>query len=313
MIRRFRVAAAFVLDLLADGASAALPRWMAAAFRLVPKRLLLPPGGALPKQFSSSEPVQLVLRESDIYETVLPIPGKWSIDPWTVSEMQLHRLSPVKPDLIAWDVSIGQGIGGTEARLSLVRRDILDHARQSARFVTSITADTPFAPQFLRLDKNRLRRRSLRILGLCLILWLSLPLPMILASWLIERQIEGIETDLSSLSADVQKTRKLRDRITFLGQDLDRTTALLDQPERHRILDELAMLLPDDSWIDDLSIQPDGIRLHGQSADATALLDRFRKDPLFPNAHFTGPILRSPNGNAESFTLALTLTGGAKP
>jgi general secretion pathway protein L len=105
----------------------------------------------------------------------------------------------------------------------------------------------------------------------------------------------------------------LRDRITFLGQDLDRTKALLAQPQRNRILDELAMLLPDDSWIDELSIRPDGIRLHGQSADATALLDRFRKDPLFPDARFTAPIMRTPNGSGESFTLVLTLRGGAKP
>lgn len=293
MKRRLTVLAASVLDLLTDGAAAALPRKLAAFFHLTP--------------------VQLVLPEREVYETVLPIPGKWSADPWAVTEMQLHRLSPVKPDLVVWDVSTAQGIDGLEARLSLVRRDVLDRARQSAPGIMAITADTPFAPQFLRLDKDRLRRRALRLLGLCLLLWFTLPLPLLLASWLLDRQTAAIESELSGISADVQRTRQLRDRITFLGQDLDRTAALLAQPERHRILDELAMLLPDDSWIDDLSIRPDGIRLHGQSADATAMLGGMRKDPLFGEARFTAPIVRAPNGSGESFTLALTLKGGAKP
>lgn len=312
MMRRLLALTAFVLDLLTDGAAAALPFGLAAAFRLIPRRVRLLPGGRFPVP-SPSDAEQLVLPESDVYEVAVPIPDKGSVDPWAVMEMQLHRLSPLKPELVAWDVSTGQGADGHEARLTLVRRDIIARLRQEAGNVTSITADTPFAPQFLRLDKGRLQRRALRLLGLCLTLWTGLLLPLLLSDWLAVRQTAGIETELSGLSADAQKTRQLRDRVTFLGQDLDRTMALLAQPERRRLLDELAMLLPDDSWIDDLSIRPDGIRLHGQSADATALLDRFRNDPLFQDVRFTAPILRTPGGSTENFTLALTLKGGAKP
>lgn len=311
MKRRFTVIAARLLDLLTDGAAAAMPRGLSRFFRLMPRRIELPRGGEVPTSAAGGPgPLQLVLHESDVYETVLPMPGKWSVDPWAVTEMQLHRLSPVKPELTIWDVGTGVGESGSEARLSLVRRDVVEKALARSRHVTSITADTGFAPEFLRLDPRRLKRRALRLLGLCLLLWLSLPLPLLLAYWLAERQTAILDARLSALSGDVKQTRQLRDRITFLAQDLDRTTALMAQPERRRILDELAMLLPDGSWIDDLSIRPDGIRLHGQSADATALLDRFRGDPLFADVHFTTPIVRAPGGTGETFALAMSIQGG---
>ena len=313
MKRRFAVLTALVLDLLTDGAAAALPRRIAAFFRLTPRKIHLPPRGELPASDGRAGPVQLVLDESDVYETSLPIPGKWGVDPWAIVEMQMHRLSPLKPELVICDVSVGQTAEGTQAQLSLVRREIIERTQGRAGTIGSITANTDFAPEFLRLDKTRLRRRAIRILILCLLLWLALPLPLLLAGWLIERQTAALEAELAGLSADVRQTRQLHDRITFLAQDLGRTSALLTQPERRRILDELAMLLPDDSWIDDLSIRPDGIHLHGQSADATALLERIRQDPLFLDAHFTAPIMRSPGGNAETFTLSLSLAGGAKP
>ncbi|HMA49762.1 MAG TPA: PilN domain-containing protein [Magnetospirillaceae bacterium] len=313
MKRRLTVLASLFLDLLTDGAAAGLPGRVSAFFRLTPRRFLLLPRGEPPVVDSGSGPVQLILHHSDVYETSVPLPGKWGVDPWAVVEMQLHRLSPLKPELVAWDVGTGQAAAGAEARLSLVRRDVLDRALQAAVSVQSVTADTDYAPEFLRLDITRLRRRILRIFSLGLLFWIALPLPLLLACWLVQRQTVAIETELAGLSADVRHTRQLRDRVIFLTQDLGRTSALLVQPERRRILDELAMLLPDDSWIDDLSIQPGGIRLHGQSADATALLDRIRKDPLFSDVRSTAPIMRSPGGNAETFTLALSLAGGGKP
>ncbi|MCG8441995.1 MAG: PilN domain-containing protein, partial [Caulobacterales bacterium] len=65
-------------------------------------------------------------------------------------------------------------------------------------------------------------------------------------------------------------------------------------------------VLPDDTWLESLSIQGGAIEMTGVSGNATALISRFERHPRFFGAAFQAPVTRGARTEGERFTLAVT-------
>ncbi|MGF1502345.1 MAG: PilN domain-containing protein [Paracoccaceae bacterium] len=72
-------------------------------------------------------------------------------------------------------------------------------------------------------------------------------------------------------------------------------------------------ILPDDTWLESLTLEDGRVDMSGQSANATDLIRRFEAHPAFTRPEFRAPITRTgdgADGGAERFLLTVALTGG---
>jgi hypothetical protein len=248
------------------------------------------------------------LDSQDVYTVDLPLPPGIGVDPWKQAAMLAHRYMPLKPELLAWDLVTLRQEGQSIARVSMVRRTVLAAALHASGRVAAVTTDgVGPQPQFLRLDMGRLRRRTGRMLVLLIAVVLALPVPPLLVAWTLDQQTTHMEQMLKTLSGDVKAARQLRDRVEVLGRVLGRSAGALVQPSRRQLLDEIARALPDDAWLQDFVLGPEGLILQVHGSDPNAVLARFQAVPLFTNVRLT----TAPDPGSATFSLALSFAWGA--
>lgn len=78
-----------------------------------------------------------------------------------------------------------------------------------------------------------------------------------------------------------------------------------DTPMAAEIVAAATRLIPDDTWIERLSLTAKGLELTGVSANATRLIALFEADPRFAGAVFRTPVTST--GDGERFVLAVQL------
>lgn len=299
---RFFSFLASVLDGVNNAVAFGLPRKAARYLGIFPHTVQLPPGGKgnnVPVQIG---PIRLLLDPQDVYSVDLPLPRGIGANPWLQAQILAHRYMPLKPSLLTWDLVVLRQEGRRMARVSMVRRSILDAAQRNNVGVSEITLDgSGPQPQFLRLHPQRLRQQGLRILVLLAVPILVVPMPLIVGTWILDQQTNHMEQKLRSLASDINDVRNLQDRRNALENSLDYSNHIILEPTRTQVLDEVSYILPDDSWLRDLELNPDGLFLKGQSTDSGNVLARFRDDPLFVDAHLLT------NDTAGSFSLTASL------
>ncbi len=77
-----------------------------------------------------------------------------------------------------------------------------------------------------------------------------------------------------------------------------------------RLIDELARLLPDDTWLVQFTLSESELEIEGLSLSAAALVAKLEASALFANVRFRTPVTRDPLTSREHFALMLTV---AKP
>ncbi|TWB48954.1 PilN domain-containing protein [Nitrospirillum viridazoti] len=306
--RRLLAATANLVDGMADAFAMTLPQRVVRYLGLSAPRVQLRPGAMGVVMPAGAGPVTLVLDSEDVYTVDLPLPPGVGVDPWKQAAMMAHRYMPLKPELLAWDLVTVRQEGQLIARVSMVRRTVLAAALHVSGRVAAVTTDgVGPQPQFLRLDIGRLRRRMGRMLVLLIAAAFALPAPPLLVAWTLDQQTAHMEQKLKTLSDDVKAARQLRDRADWQGNVLGRSAAALVQPPRRQVLDEIARALPDDAWLQDLVLGPDGMVLQIYGADPHAVLARFQAVPLFTNVRLT----TEPEPGSATFSLALSIATGA--
>jgi general secretion pathway protein L len=104
----------------------------------------------------------------------------------------------------------------------------------------------------------------------------------------LEEEIAGLQVADSSLE-------DLKRRNAF-------TLALLDQVTR---------LLPDDAWLNQLSVNGERLDLGGFSPNSSKLVTTFEESPQFTETVFRAPVTQDPRLGLERFSLSTRLTPGA--
>jgi general secretion pathway protein L len=83
------------------------------------------------------------------------------------------------------------------------------------------------------------------------------------------------------------------------------------------VMDELARRLPDDTYLEKLSVEGDRILLIGLSREASGLVARLQGSPLWSEPTLAGALQPDPRTRMDRFTLTATLNvvapaGGAE-
>jgi general secretion pathway protein L len=113
------------------------------------------------------------------------------------------------------------------------------------------------------------------------------------------------------LSAQVTEARRAAELSAKLQNQID--ARLRDQhflvdrrqhmPTVTALLDVLTRLAPDDTWLTELQIVGNDVRLTGEAGSATALLGLIAQSPDFRNAAFRSPVVQDARHGRERFDL----------
>src|SRR5262249_11958724 len=96
---------------------------------------------------------------------------------------------------------------------------------------------------------------------------------------------------------------------------LDAATAALHTLERRKyespaaviVLEELSQVLPDNTYVTELRIEGDKLRVIGLSRDAPSLIGLIERSHHFSRATFFAPTTRAPNEPGERFHIEATI------
>lgn len=96
-----------------------------------------------------------------------------------------------------------------------------------------------------------------------------------------------------------QQLSALDDKLVFLADTRARASSAA-------VAEEVARLLPDNAWLQELDIEDQDVRLLGTAQHATNLLGVFSGSPLFGNVQFEAPLTQASAGTGEQFDIMMT-------
>lgn len=167
--------------------------------------------------------------------------------------------------------------------------------------VNLLPSDARWAPV------SRWRRRNL-------VLAISVLVIVVFAGIIsIKRQdarAEALEAELSRTRADVRLVAAQRQQLADYSEAARQLRALRDRRTSvTSVQNALAERLPDNAWIERITIEGDQLQLSGQSTQATRLVSALQDSPLWRDVTMSGAVAADGGtGSGERYTLGLRLT-----
>lgn len=279
------------LDALLDSRLARLPRW-----------LLLPASAALRRRLTLPAAAAERLRE--------------------VVGFEIDRQTPFTATAVRYDARILQRRtdGQLDVELVAAPRHGLDEtlaalgeAGAGLAGIDIAAADgQPLGVNLLPPDARGRRRDPLQRWNLLLAAVALLAL--IAAAWQILQNRRAAAAEFAAAAetkaVDARRVSAQRQRLADLVEGsafLDRTRAA--RPTTLEVMDELSRRLPDNTYLEKLSIEGNRLLLIGLSSEASALVARLEGSKLWRTPALTGALQRDPRSRRDRFSLTAELTG----
>jgi general secretion pathway protein L len=120
---------------------------------------------------------------------------------------------------------------------------------------------------------------------------------------------------LAALEAELAGDRQRASEVLALKQRFERAeleNRFLEErkraaPQLTELLNELTLLLPDDTWINHFELREDQVFLQGESLAAAALIPLIDASRLFKDVTFRSPVTQNPKNDTERFHLSAGL------
>ncbi|HSV28129.1 MAG TPA: PilN domain-containing protein [Candidatus Omnitrophota bacterium] len=264
--------------------AALLPAWA----RRRKRRILLPPARVLVRQAGFPLAAEENLRE--------------------VVAFEMDRLLPFQADAVYFDVLVrarDPEQGRLTAEVVAVRRDVVDEVVNTAGGPLAGIGVEGLDPRF-ELCPPAIRSRALGraeriMLAVGCLLWLAAAAAPLVQAGL---RIDALEADLAEVRADSGDADRLRREIeASLAAERLIVEARNAKPTALAALDEISALVPDDSWLQQVRLGPDGIEVQGSAAAAAQLLGAVEDSGLFAAAAFRAPVTQDAQGGRERFMI----------
>lgn len=123
--------------------------------------------------------------------------------------------------------------------------------------------------------------------------------------WLREHQIQAIRDAISDVRAEAMAVQQIRKQIN----DASEAAGFLQSRKMQNgykveILAELSRILPQDTYLDRLSMNAKTTQMQGKSDNAQRLIELINASPYFENASFRGPTRLDTRSGKEIFDLS---------
>lgn len=271
---------------------------------------------------ANGQSVVLVLTSEQVLRTRLQLPGSIGDEIRNALEFELDRRTPFKADQVYFDFKklneVASRDGQLDIDLVVVPREIVDSLLQQLQQL-SIKPDRVDVqlhagqlggfslqpPEELAHDSQGARRneRALWLFAATLAA-ISLALPLLkqlnyIAT--LEEQIEHERSVITRLDVLQQEKRALLTRLDVFSDDAVRGLPAIV------ILDELTRQLPDDTWLQRMTLSGDTLHLIGESANASLLIEVIQSIKYLTNAQFRSPVTHNEQTQKEKFQLSAQL------
>jgi general secretion pathway protein L len=297
----------------------------AAAYALPPQTVPDDQAQALRKLVTRSRDIILVLPPSKALVKPISLPLVAESNLREVLGFEMDRQTPFKLDQVYYDhVITGRDTreGMLQVELIVTPRHYLDpligslkeldiHPHQVVveKHVDETASTINLLPEELRPRK----RNSARHLNLALT-FIALTLGAIMVALPMVKQAQRIET----LESEVQLKMRKAEVIQRIGQDIEQlresANFLVDKkratPLTLDIIDELTRLLPDNTWVNNLTIKGKEVQIQGFSTTAATLIPIIDGSQLFMNPRFRSSVISSQDSDEERFHLSMDISPG---
>lgn len=239
-----------------------------------------------------------------------------------VVRFELDRQTPFTADQVCFDARIieRREDGQLETELVVVPRARFDVAVQaleplSADLVGVDVAGSdgqPMGVNLLPTESRRAGRAPHR--GLHWVLASVAVVAVVFAGWLMldnrRAAADAFETQMESRSAEARRVSAKRQQLVELAQGaitLDQARA--SRPTTVEVLEEVTRRLPDNTYLEKLSIEGQRLLLIGLSPEASGLVARLQDSPLWRNPALSGALQPDSRSRLDRFTMTAELIG----
>lgn len=283
-----------------------LPRLLAPNIADLPRWYLLPSGAGLRRR------VQLPAAAAERLRDVLAF--------------EIDRQTPFAADAVYFDARVAErrGDGQILAELVAVPKANLDAAltalgAPAATLAGVDIADESGAPMRLNLLPAARRQRGADpsrrwnwILAAAALLALAAGLWQILDNR--RAAADGFEKQLSARAGDARRVAQQRQQLL----DLVEGTAFLERTRSGRptmiaVIDELSRRIPDNTYLEKLSMENGQLQLIGFSSDASGLVQKLEGSKLWRSPALAGALQPDPRSGRDRFTMTAELAIATSP
>jgi len=283
--------------------------------------------GEMPELADAELLLRLLPRQS--LQKTIKLPAAAEENLQQVVAFEMDRLTPFKADQVYFDVRILERLPETRqvrVGLALTPRQKLDPLLDELAASGWHPERVDIGPEAAGTGHNLLpkkfqpRKSKLpQVLNAILAALLVLLLIAVLVFPIVMNR--ALETDLQQ---EVKAAGKIAKEVESLREDtekLEHQTGFLLQKKRTEpvmvdMLDELAKVIPDETWLNGLQYRERKVVIQGQSPAASSLIERIEASPYFKNTSFVSPVTKDIASGQERFQIASEVINGrfsAKP
>ena len=114
--------------------------------------------------------------------------------------------------------------------------------------------------------------------------------------------------NVAAARAEAVGIEPLHEQLVALDNKLALLASIRNRPPAAAVAEEVARLLPDDAWLQELDIEDKTVRLVGTARHATDLIRIFSKSRLFSNVEFEAPLTPANEPDDDLFDIVMTRT-----
>ena len=279
---------------------------------------------ALEELAERSREVVVYLPESKILTKTLTLPLVAESNLREVLGFEMDRQTPFSLDQVYYDFILGK----RDSKSSTLSVDLVVTPRTYLDDLLSKLNDIGFKPHkvtfvdkkssdarpvnLLPVDARQQQQDSAGLLNLVLgLLALALfsatiALPLMNKFQLIDR----LETRIESATRKAEVIQRLNEEVEQLSTGSDFLVKKKQlTPLTLEIIDELTRILPDDTWINQLTIKGTEIQIQGFSTAAATLIPLIESSDRLHNPRFRSSVTTAQNSDSERFHLSAEVIG----
>jgi general secretion pathway protein L len=234
-----------------------------------------------------------------------------------VSANELERWTPWRPDQAVFSVRVVERSpveGRLLIELTAVPRFVFSRAaellKENGLVLIGLLRERPNeSPRFIEVESesqstSKVLRRA-KVAGI----FAACGIVLLVAGAFINKltAISGLEQHLAEIGGEVESAQKLAES----AKKLTYQVRYADDVKRGRaspimVLNDLSELLPDDCWLEAMSMEGDKLTLQGRARDALSLLPLLSSSGRFQDVKFESEVIRDQEAGLDTFNISAT-------
>ncbi|MBK7002136.1 MAG: PilN domain-containing protein, partial [Rhodoferax sp.] len=142
------------------------------------------------------------------------------------------------------------------------------------------------------------------IAGVIVLLLAAMAMPLVIKRQAVVELLPWVDRGKRAAEAVDRVRGELENRVEQHNYLLEKKQALTPVI---LALEELAHVLPDDTWVQQLDIKGRELQIQGETASSVRLIGLFEKSDVFRDASFRSPLTKGQTAGAERYQLALQI------